>query len=902
MAEQVKAGTGFGGLVKAGFARLKKAVGLGLPPRKNTIPDIETAIKIDGKTYKSGDETHYYTAINYIIKQMPSWEREDYDSAKNKADKIMSNEWIKEHNLKEGFIVDGEFLTREETLKKVRDLGLPTPLANEEGRNWFDSQDVYELYQGVNLNNPPKPIEDQPALLGGKRQTVADVTAEVNRVMAYALQSAKARNSGKLMSKVVMTPGGQKVRVFVPFDPDDMANYYAFAREYTAAKAGKFDKLYEYWINWPLLSGPQTQVANITGNAAQVAWHYTGQRLAEATLNLAYQDPNAPQFREFKHILKGFWQGIGPAFDMARQTFLTEGDTIRHKYLGEPMQIDMVDGELDKVGNIRASVGGQAGRISRLPGRALRFTDAFFKTAIMYAEASAVAYRRAHVEAKRQGLKGQTRAAFIDTEIANTLNDTSSAVWGEVMKTAEELLFQDENMATAVVETLLGGGKGVKGIERLLADAEASGDYKMVNVYGKMLKAVKFVGNALRLIFPFQRTPTNILRAGIKKAGGSAISLLYGLTMAGWRKHKDGTDFIKSYPKAMQIKDASETLLAGLGWLALASMLEGDDNDDEKPVLLVGSRPHGRSERQFTNQFLEKYGGENSVVWQDGKGNVIKSRSFGRYEPIGTTLTTWIDAYRNYQEVKHLKSQGENASYLTYMLSSLASNLEDKSFLQGFSNAMQFWRDVEERKENPDENAWTKFLLTNVMPNLIKQPLRQMDDVIRERTTAAPGYAALPNPEIAPKLPVFSAQAKIGTTGQKLVKDDLGYKPLRILFPANVQVTPRPDSLVYRANKLHPTKRWAPATLNRDDYTADPPGKAKPVPITDPAKKRQFAELAGRLYATKAAQVAAKAMPSERKAPGESLIKAFRQAREDAMAAARKQAHAMGLHKVTATP
>jgi len=757
-----------------------------------------------------------------------------------------------------------------------------------------------KLKKAVGLGLPPKAIENQPALIKGTRQTVADVTAEVNRVMAYAIQSAKARNSGKLMSKVVMTPGGQKVRVFVPFDPDDMANYYAFAREYTAAKASAFDKVYEYWINWPLLSGPQTQVANITGNAAQVAWHYTGQRLAEATLNLAYQDPNSAQFREFKHVLKGFWQGIGPAFDMARQTFLTEGDTIRHKYLGEPMEINIVDGDLDKVGNIRASVGGQAGRINRLPGRVLRFTDAFFKTAIMYAEASAVAYRRAHVAAKAQGLKGQARATFIDTEIANTINDTSSAVWGEVMKTAEELLFQDDNSATEIVDTMLGGYKGIRDLEKLLAEAEAKGDSNTAAKLQKRIRIRKLVGSSMRWIFPFQRTPTNIVRAGIKKAGGSAISLLYGLTMAGWRKSKDGTDFIKSYPKAMQIKDASETLLAGLGWLALASMLEGDDNDDEKPVLLVGTRSHSLKERAATDQFLRKYGGENSIVWQDGKGKVLGSLPFGRYEPAATMLTTWIDAYRNYQEVKRLKSQGENASYSTYMLSSLVSSLEDKSFLQGFANAMQFVRDVEEKRENPDQSAGTKMLMNNIIPNFIKQPLRNMDEVLRERTTAGPGYAALPNPVVAPKLPVFAAQLKISTTGERMPK---AFVPAaRLLFQANTKVTPQADALLYRANRLNPTIRWSPQPLNRDDYTANPPGKAKPVPITDPAKRRQFAELAGRLYATKAAQIAAKAMPSEKVTPGESLIKAFKKAREDAMAAARAQAHAMGLHKPTITP
>jgi hypothetical protein len=992
VAAQVKAGTGFGGLIKAGFARLKKAVGLGLPPRQAgqaaldkeymdavEAGDMEKAQRMvdEAASRAAYGETVFHgtaakEAFTVFKDYLPNFftTSEEYatgytgkgggkgrvlklffksskplDTRTPSGRKVFNEEflpWVRAKGWQKDRFGEGAELPENELVDFTKaDLLFPfLKHLQRSGDTRFDSYLVDERFgdyppsfvpinpsqiksadpvtrdesgQVIPLSErfnpasdsilrlPPKPIEAQPALLGGKRQTVADVTSEVNRVMAYALQSAKARNSGKLMSKVVMTPSGQRVRVFVPFDPDDMANYYAFAREYTAAKASAFDKVYEYWINWPLLSGPQTQVANITGNAAQVAWHYTGQRLAEATLNLAYQDPNAPQFREFKHILKGFWLGIGPAFEMARQTFLTEGDTIRHKYLGQPLEIDVVDGDLDKVGNIRASVGGQAGRISRLPGRVLRFTDAFFKTAIMYAEASAVAYRRAHVEAKRQGLKGQARAAFIDTEIANTLNDTSSAVWGDVMKTAEDLLFQGNNSATEFVDTVLGGYKGIKDLEKLLAEAEAKGDSDAVAELNKRIRARKFIGSLMRWIFPFQRTPTNIVRTGIKKAGGSAISLLYGLTRAGWlAMGKDGVPMIKSYPKAMQIKDASETLLAGLGWLALASMLEGDDNDDEKPVLLVGTRSHSLKERAATDQFLRKYGGENSIVWQDGKGKVLGSLPFGRYEPAATTLTTWIDAYRNYQEVKRLKSQGENASYSTYMLSSLVSSMEDKSFLQGFANAMQFVRDVEEKRENPDQSAGVKMLMNNVIPNLIKQPLRNMDDVLRERTTAGPGYAALPNPTIAPKLPVFAAQPKISTTGERLPKAFT--PPARLLFQANTKVTPQPDALLYRANRLHPTKRWSPQPLQRDDYTADPPGKAKPVPITDPAKKRQFAELAGRLYAANAAKVTAKAMPSEKATPGESLIKAFKKAREDAMAAARAQAHAMGLHKATATP
>jgi hypothetical protein len=234
------------------------------------------------------------------------------------------------------------------------------------------------------------------------------------------------------------------------------------------------------------------------------------------------------------------------------------------------------------------------------------------------------------------------------------------------------------------------------------------------------------------------------------------------------------------------------------------------------------------------------------------------------------------------------------------MLSSLVSSLEDKSFLQGFANAMQFVRDVEEKRENPDQSAGVKMLMNNVIPNLIKQPLRNMDDVLRERTTAGPGYAALPNPAMAPKLPVFAAQPKISTTGERLTKSFT--PPARLLFQANVKVTPQPDNLIYRANQLHPTKRWSPSPLQRDDYNADPPGKAKPVPITDPAKKRQFAELYGRLYAQEVTAVIAKLGPTDKANPPASLIEAAKDARARAGKKARAVAHAMGLHKATATP
>lgn len=756
------------------------------------------------------------------------------------------------------------------------------------------------LARKTGLRQPPsiRPLENWRTLITGKRQTLDEVTDEVNRVMGYALQSQKARDSKKLMSKVINTPTGQRVRIFVPFDPDDATNYYSFAREYSAAKANVFDKFYEYWINWPLLSGPQTQVVNFTGNAAQVAWHYTGQRLAEATLNaLVYHDPNSAQLREFWHIIKGFWKSIGPALDMARQSFLTEGDTVRHKFLNEPLQIDIVDGDIDKVGGIRAAVGGKLGRLNRLPGRVLRWTDSFFKTAVLYAEASAVAYRKAHASAKAQGLKGQARRDYIDTEIDNTLKDPQSPVWADVMDTAEELLFQDDNVATAIVDTMLGGYRGVNAFEKALAEAKASGNSKTVAVLNAMIAGAKAVNRIMRFIFPFQRTPTNIIRVGLRKGGGSAIVGLYHLLHGGWLKYKDGTPILESYTKAMQIKDLSETGIAVMGWLMLASMFEGDDDDEKKPFLIVGSRPSSRQGYPEKQAFLNKYGGESSFVWQDSKGNVIASKSFGRYEPIGTLLTTWVDAYRNFQEVRRRQKAGEAASFKTYMLSSFVSGLENKSFLQGLSNVMEWIRDIEERRENPDVDANTKLFLRNVIPNIIKQPLRNWDDVVRETKTAGAGYSALPNPALSPKLPTFAAEPKISTTGQKMRKDLSA--PARLLFPANTVVTPQPDALLYRANRLNPTAAKWPSGIQRDEFFYRAPG-AKPktpgyhVPIEDAAGKRRFAEMVGQEYTKEVRNYVASLPPALKARPGPEQIKGLAKA----MTEARKKARILyGLQK-----
>lgn len=739
------------------------------------------------------------------------------------------------------------------------------------------------------------------------QQEQQDIENEVNRILNYALQPANRRNkAGSLIAKVIDTPGGRKVRVFVPFDPEDMASFYAVAREFSAAKASLTDKVYEYWINWPLLSGPQTQVANISGNAANVLWHYTAQRMVEAAMNVLYRDPKSAKLGEFKHVAKAFIGSIMPSLDMARQSFLTEGDSVRHKYLGEPMEIEFKDTDLDKVGGFRPSIGGKAGKLARLPGRLLRFTDAFFKTSILHMEATTIAYRAAAYQAKQQGLTGRNRDAFIESTMANALANPGSQIWQEANKTAEELLFQDDNAATDFVDSILGGSRKSDDLAKKMAEAQAAGDYETASNLRNRIFWRKVWHKITRIIFPFQRTPTNIIKVGLRKAGGSAVVGLWHAARAGLFKIKDGEAFVKNYTKAMQIKDVSESLLAGLGWMMLASMFEGDDDDEKKPILIVGNRPYAPGAQGEREAFLRSTGGANSILFRDKDGKVITSFNFSRYEPVATLLSAWVDGYRNYMEVNRRRKQGEpDASYMRYIGSSLLASVEGKSFLQGFSGMMETIRDFEERRDPTTSNWASKQLINYVVPNLIKQPLRNWDDLIRDAKTAGIGYTALPNPEIAPKLPEFSAEPKITATGERIRKS---YIPAaRLLFQANAVVKPQPDALLLRANRLNPAASWYPQPLQADDYYVREPGAKRGTPgykkaIEDAAAKRRFAELDGKLYADAARQVTATATPAELAKPNEALIEKFKKAREQARAQARLMGGRIGLQKTQSQP
>ena len=147
--------------------------------RKGGKPSIKTAIEVNGKIHTTAG-SHYDATLDYIVRQMPAYQREDMQQAREKAGEILTNEWLKDHGVKQGFVVDGEFMTREETLAKVKGMGIPTPLADQENRSWFDSQDVQEMGPMFSMTPQDDPASKLQAIKDGAPVTVYHGSPKTN--------------------------------------------------------------------------------------------------------------------------------------------------------------------------------------------------------------------------------------------------------------------------------------------------------------------------------------------------------------------------------------------------------------------------------------------------------------------------------------------------------------------------------------------------------------------------------------------------------------------------------------------------------------------------------------------------------------------------------------------------
>jgi len=598
-------------------------------------------------------------------------------------------------------------------------------------------------------------IDDKGNLLSAARPTLTDaeIDAKVDEIFRVIVPSEEARATGALKR---MSPEAKEGEF--GFDLSRPEHAAMLMRAIQRLDATGMDMVYEYWING-LLSGPATHIANIAGNTGNAAWEYAVQRPVEMLVNsLVTRDAAGAQFDEVKSMAKYLGRAASTAIRYARIVWSTEVSLFDPQWLNKPVAIGTTSGDKGQVQ--RFAIKGTKGRVIRLPSRALAFADEFAKHLFGMLEAAAQAHRLA----KAEGLKG----AEFDARVDRLVKTPGSPAWIAAVDKAHTITFTSELPAP-------------------LQKAQDMLHERAKTPWGAAIKTF------LRFLFPFVRTPYNIFATGLRKTPLGGLRMI-GKGIAAYRGNEP---FFDSYPKAAVAADLAEQILAWTATMMLIGAAEGDPDDDEKTLLITGSR--SLADNRGEDQMLSRMkGGETTILW---KGKPILH--YGRYEPFATVITTVVDAARNLKAMNQGRSSKE-AFDQTWR--GFLNQARSKTFLQGLEGLMSL---IEGHKNLTDSAA--KAVAQGIVPNLIRQPVRAVDDYARDSRNAPWLYHAFPAGGLAEPLydlygrpvqkggsPVTRALVSVPTKQSPVIPADKAMSKFNLENPNDAYYPQQPSTSMFR--------------------------------------------------------------------------------------------------------
>jgi len=462
------------------------------------------------------------------------------------------------------------------------------------------------------------------------------------------------------------------------YDPADAQGLQQLMKEVDKLPPTKLsDKFYELWMNG-ILSGPQTNVANIVSNLAVYGSHFGIEKPAAAFIELGRSaatgerrqrffreglaafkgltKPTAPELAN--HLEKSYGNAMLDALAIGLQTFKTE------------MSIDEMT-KFEEAGRIGrfGSIPGSTGKFVRLPGRLLQGFDDFFKALAYQSEKYSLAYRQARIE----NVKGDKFAQRID----------------ELMKSNKFNKKAEDKMRYATFTKELGA-------------------------FGKQLQKMRSTPiygiNAQKYIIPFVRTPTNIAKYAVER------------TPLGFLKALRGDHFnIKGANFSDEMAaPAFGTAIMGIGiMLAKSGFLTGGgpkDKNERDSLYRTGWQPYSIN--------LKLFGGPDAWL------------PIERFEPIASVLGMAAD-YAEFDP----GDDDEYMAALAAAGGSVSKNLLSKTFVSGLSNFLDAVRDPQ-RYGNNYIKMTTGSLVPNIVgatTRAIEPELKRTETAVQIMQERVPG-------------------------------------------------------------------------------------------------------------------------------------------------------------------
>lgn len=477
------------------------------------------------------------------------------------------------------------------------------------------------------------------------QEQVAGFTAEAGRTLQQFRMLANSRNvPGSVLAAKIQGGGGTKrlveaAEAIVDASDIDPAKVNELSRD--ALKPKFKDKLVELWYN-SLLSGPQTHVVNMMSNSLTALGQFP-EHAAAATLGQVRRVlPKASQDRVLFSELGARAVGLRSGIREGLREFARALKT------GEPSDhVTKVESASQK------AISGVKGEVIRIPSRLLTAEDELFKAMARRMELHGQAIRKARSE----GLTGDAARKRATELAANPTED--------------------------MMERALDYGRYLT-FQRPLGDIAAP--------IARMTEAAPI----LKLILPFVRTPTNLLKFTVERSPLAPL-------LKEWR-----SDFKAG--GARRDLAVARAMVGTAAGMAVAELAQQGH--------ITGSAPSdkGKAAMMRANGW-QPY----SIKWGDRYYSYLRMDPFASTMGVAADLATKMDGMTE-------KQRDEAALMLT---ASIMKNLSDKVWLSGLS-------DVLEAVSDPDrymDSFINRLGGSLAVPTGVAQVARTVDPVTRERET-----------------------------------------------------------------------------------------------------------------------------------------------------------------------
>lgn len=398
------------------------------------------------------------------------------------------------------------------------------------------------------------------------------------------------------------------------------------------------DKLIELYYN-SLLSGPQTHVTNMLGNTltaiGQIPEHALAAAVGGARRAVGRGDADRVLFSEIGARSVGMIQGAREGMAAAAKTLRT----------GEA-----ADAVTKLEQQTQYAISGVKGSIIRTPTRFLSAEDEFFKGIARRMELAGMSVR----EAAKEGHTGAAAKARAAELLANPTDD----MLARSFEYGRYLTFQNA-----------------------------------LGPVGRHVTAITEAMPALKLILPFVRTPTNILKFAVERSPLAPL-------MKTWRN-----DLRSGGAKADL---AIARAMVGTGVAASIFQLAQDGK-------ITGGGPADREAKRL----LQRTG------WQPYSFKIgDKYVSYQRLDPYSTTIGTAADIV-DLQRYMTDKQRDDSAMLVG---TAILHNLGNKTWLSGLSDALEALNDPDRSLQNFSSRMTGSI----AVPAIVAQAARTADPVLRE--------------------------------------------------------------------------------------------------------------------------------------------------------------------------